>query len=117
MAAAGLVFAGFNLTFVPQFLLGNAGMPRRYADYPPEFQTLNVVSTVGSWLLGLAVLLPVCYLGWALFRGERAGNNPWRSASFEWRTASPPPKENFDTPPRFELDPYDYTRGEVPDEP
>lgn len=111
IAAAGLVFAGFNLTFVPQFLLGNAGMPRRYADYPAEFQTLNVVSTVGSWLLGLAVLLPVCYLAWALFRGPRAEGNPWQSRSFEWRAPMPPPVQNFPPEgPRWDLGPYDYDR-------
>ncbi|MBX3226601.1 MAG: cbb3-type cytochrome c oxidase subunit I [Labilithrix sp.] len=108
--AAVLVFAGFLLTFVPQFLLGNAGMPRRYATYDPAFQGLQRISTVGSWVLGAGMLLIAAYLAWSLFRGARAGDNPWRSRSFEWRTPSPPPKENFVRPPRFDVGAYDYTR-------
>lgn len=83
--AAGLVFLGFLLTFVPQFILGNGGMPRRYATYDPSFATLQRISTVGSWVLGAGLLWIALYLGWALVRGERAGPNPWRSRSFEWR--------------------------------
>ena len=83
--AAVLVFAGFLLTFIPQFMLGNAGMPRRYATYDASFTTLQRVSTVGSWVLGGGLLVTAAYLGWALVRGERAGENPWRSRSFEWR--------------------------------
>jgi cytochrome c oxidase subunit 1 len=111
VAAAGLVFAGFNLTFVPQFLLGNMGMPRRYAEYPPDFQPLHVVSTVGSWLLGAAVLLPLMYLTWAMFRGPKASANPWDSRSFEWRSAAPPTTHNFTDNPVWEVGPYDYHRS------
>jgi cytochrome c oxidase subunit 1 len=109
VVAATLVFAGFFLTFFPQFLLGNAGMPRRYATYAPEFQSLHVVSTVGSWLLGASMLMTLGYLVVALFRGERAGDNPWDSRSYEWCVPSPPPTHNFTSEPRFPLDPYDYT--------
>jgi cytochrome c oxidase subunit 1 len=109
------VGVGFFATFFPQFLLGNAGMPRRYFDYPARYQALHVVSTVGALLLGGALSFIAVYLGIALFRGPKAGRNPWGSASFEWRTASPPPKHNFEGTPRFEHDAYDYTKGEVPD--
>ncbi|HEX3344158.1 MAG TPA: cbb3-type cytochrome c oxidase subunit I [Polyangiaceae bacterium] len=109
LVGSTLVFAGFFLTFFPQFLLGNAGMPRRYATYPPQFQTLHVISTVGSWILGASMLLTLGYLVVALFRGERAGDNPWDSRSYEWYTTSPPPKHNFTGEPVFPLDPYDYT--------
>jgi cytochrome c oxidase subunit 1 len=109
VVAATLVFAGFFMTFFPQFLLGNAGMPRRYYRYDPSFQPLHVVSTVGSWLLGAAMLMTVGYLLVALFRGERAGDNPWDSRSYEWCTRSPPPPHNFTEEPAFPLDPYDYT--------
>ena len=51
--AALLVFVGFNLTFLPQFILGYLGMPRRYHVYPPEFQVLNVMSTAGASVLGV----------------------------------------------------------------
>jgi cytochrome c oxidase subunit 1 len=111
LVAASLVFAGFNLTFVPQFLLGNAGMPRRYATYPAEFQGLNVVSTVGSWVLGLAVVVPLVYLTWSMFRGRPAPPNPWGSRSFEWRSPTPPPPTNFPPEgPRWAIGPYDYDR-------
>jgi cytochrome c oxidase subunit I len=109
IAAATLVFAGFFLTFFPQFLLGNGGMPRRYYSYDPTYQPLHVISTVGSWILGAAMLMTLGYLLIALFTGERASANPWDSRSYEWYTPSPPPLHNFVTEPRFELDPYDYT--------
>src|SRR5262249_10178657 len=50
--ASALVFGGFFMTFVPQFLLGNMGMPRRYFNYAPEFQVLHVCSTIGALVLG-----------------------------------------------------------------
>jgi cytochrome c oxidase subunit 1 len=113
LVASVLICAGFFVTFFPQFLLGNAGMPRRYYFYAPEHQALHVVSTVGALGLGFALLLILGYLGWALVYGKRAGDSPWGSRSYEWLTSSPPPTHNFDQPPRFALGPYDYTR---PDE-
>ncbi len=115
MASAGLVSLGFFATFFPQFLLGNGGMPRRYYDYPAHFQALHVASTTGAFVLAAGLLLALATLGFALVRGERASANPWGSASFEWRTASPPPKHNFEGQPSFDVGAYDYTRGEVPD--
>src|SRR5262249_54509395 len=56
--AAGIIFVGFNLTFFPQFLLGYLGMPRRYHEYAPEFQVLNVMSTAGASILAVGYLLP-----------------------------------------------------------
>lgn len=106
--AAVLVFAGFVLTFSPQFWLGNAGMPRRYHTYPPEYETLHVISTAGSWAIAGGVLLILTYLIAAAFLGERAGPNPWGSMSYEWRTPSPPPEHNFETVPSTEPGPYDY---------
>src|SRR5207248_735361 len=67
--SAGLIFIGFNLTFFPQFLLGYLGMPRRYSAYPPEFQVLNVLSTAGASILGVAYILPLIYLLRSLRRG------------------------------------------------
>lgn len=104
-----LVFFGFLLTFVPQFLLGNMGMPRRYHNYPEHMQPLHVISTVGAGALATGLSLTAFYLVWAARRGDMAGPNPWRSASFEWRTPSPPPEHNYDRDPEFDRDPYDYT--------
>jgi len=104
-----LVFSGFFGTFVPQFLLGNAGMPRRYYEYPARFQLLHVASTLGSWVLAAGMLLTLAYLLHALCFGRRAGGNPWASRCFEWRTSSPPPEKNFTAQPELGLDAYDYT--------
>ena len=102
------VSLGFILTFTPQFLLGNAGMPRRYATYPEQYQWLHVISTCGACLLALGMFTTLGYLVVALRNGRPAGPNPWRSMSFEWRSPSPPPPENFDEPPEWIEGPYDY---------
>ncbi|HTN92817.1 MAG TPA: cbb3-type cytochrome c oxidase subunit I [Sorangium sp.] len=102
------VFAGFILTFLPQFLLGNAGMPRRYYSYPEQYQWLNVLSTGGAYLLSGALLLTLVNLLISLRWGARAPANPWRSRSYEWLTAPIPTKHNFAETPIIERGPYDY---------
>jgi cytochrome c oxidase subunit 1 len=106
--AAILLFAGFNLTFFPQFILGYLGMPRRYHVYPPEFQVLNVMSSAGASILLVGYILPLFYLLWSLRYGRLAGNNPWKATGLEWQTPSPPPHENFATPPVVTAPPYQY---------
>jgi cytochrome c oxidase subunit 1 len=103
-----IVFIGFNLTFFPQFILGYLGMPRRYHVYPEEFQVLNVLSSAGASILGLGYFLPLCYLFWSLRWGAKAPANPWNAAGLEWLTPSPPPTENFATPPVVTTDAYEY---------
>jgi cytochrome c oxidase subunit I len=112
-AAAIIIFVGFNLTFFPQFILGYLGMPRRYSAYPPEFEALNVLSSGGATILAIGYLLPLCYLLWSLFYGERAGPNPWGATGLEWTTPSPPPTENFATTPVVTLPPYQYPYTEA----
>jgi len=97
--AAVILFVGFNLTFFPQFILGGLGMPRRYHNYPPEFQVLNVMSTAGASILALGYLLPMIYLTWSMRYGKIAGPNPWPATGLEWKTASPPLTENFHETP------------------
>jgi cytochrome c oxidase subunit 1 len=106
--SALLVFAGFNLTFFPQFIVGYVGMPRRYHAYAPEFQVLNVLSTAGATVLAAGYLLPMVYLAWSLFFGRKAGPNPWGAVGLEWATTSPPPKDNFHETPVVRWDAYDY---------
>lgn len=108
IAAAVLVFLGFFLTFFPQFLLGNEGMPRRYATYPEHFQNLHALSTAGAYLLGVTLLMTLAYLWHGLRKGELAGPNPWGSRSFEWRTQSPPTPHNYEKTPNFTPGTYDY---------
>jgi len=112
---AVVIFLGFNLTFFPQYLLGYQGMPRRYHACPPEFQVLNVLSSAGASVLAIGYLLPFAYLGWSLFRGVRAGSNPWGATGLEWRRPSPPPTHNFEAEPAAPGDTYDYDpEAEVP---
>jgi len=103
-----IIFLGFNLTFLPQFLLGTRGMPRRYARYLPEFQFLHQMSTIGALLLAVGLFLAAGVLLYALFKGKRAPANPWGGASLEWTCSSPPPPHNFERTPRAG-DPYDYS--------
>ena len=109
-----LTFVGFNLTFFPQFIVGYLGMPRRYPDYPPEFQVWNVLSSAGASLLAFGYVLPFIYLLWSLRYGARAPANPWHAKGLEWETASPPPSENFHTTPLVTEEAYAYARAEPP---
>jgi cytochrome c oxidase subunit I len=106
--SAMLVFIGFNLTFFPQFILGYLGMPRRYASYPAEMQVLNIFSTAGASVLGVGLVMPVIYLGHSLLYGRKAGDNPWMLPGLEWRTASPPPTENFVKTPIVTWEAYEF---------
>ncbi|GEP05509.1 cytochrome c oxidase subunit I [Methylobacterium oxalidis] len=106
--AAILMFFGFNLTFFPQFIAGYLGMPRRYHVYPPEFQIWNVLSSSGAAVLAVAYLMPLGYLTWSVLFGERARNDPWNASGLEWRTTSPPPRENFLGKPEVLAEPYNY---------
>jgi cytochrome c oxidase subunit 1 len=111
--AALIIFVGFNLTFFPQFVLGYLGMPRRYHQYVPEFQVLNVMSTAGASILGVGYVIPLIYFLWSLKYAPAAGANPWRASGLEWQTPSPPPTENFPTTPIVTQPPYRYSRKEV----
>jgi cytochrome c oxidase subunit I len=110
--SALLVFAGFNLTFFPQFITGYLGQPRRYHAYAPEFQVLNVMSTAGASVLGLGFLIPAIYFLWSLRFGKPAGNNPWGAKGLEWETTSPPPTFNFDETPIVTEEAYAYAKHE-----
>jgi cytochrome c oxidase subunit 1 len=88
---------GFTVTFLPQYVLGSEGMPRRIADYAAStgWQPLNVVSTIGALLLGVGTI-PFLVAVVAALRGPAvAGGDPWEGNSLEWATSSPPPHHNF----------------------
>ncbi len=103
------VFIGFNFTFFPQFILGYLGMPRRYFEYAPEFQVLNVMSTAGASVLAFGYGLPLIYLLWSLRKPPSAPANPWQATGLEWQTDSPPPTHNFEFTPKVEKAPYSYS--------
>jgi cytochrome c oxidase subunit I len=112
-----LFFVGVNLTFFPMYLLGLRGMPRRIARYQPDlgWNGLNFASTVGAFLVGVALLL----FGWNVWRSMRgprtAGDDPWEGNSLEWVTTSPPPHHNFHQIPQIisERPAFDLRRGAV----
>ena len=106
-----LVFLGFGVTFLPQFIVGYLGMPRRYHQYPPEFQLLNILSSAGSTILAVGYIFPMVYLTWSLWFGKKAPPNPWEAKGLEWTTTSPPPTHNFERTPRVDFEPYDYPVG------
>ena len=99
MCAIG-VFFGFNLTFLPQFVMGARGMPRRYWDYDPQYQIFHQLSTIGAFMLGISLFITVCYLfGVVLKNGKKAPRNPWGGSSLEWQAPTPPTLYNFEKPP------------------
>jgi len=99
------LFVGFHLTFAVQHWLGNEGMPRRYADYSAKdgFTTLNTISSIGAFTLGLSTLPFIYNVIVSYRRGEKAvGDDPWGFGnSLEWATSCPPPRHNFVTMPRI----------------
>ena len=97
------MFVGFNLTFMPQHMLGLLGMPRRIYTYSNGglWESYNLVSTIGSGIMAIGVFLFIVNV-WRtnLARhGVRATNDPWLADTLEWYTTSPPPPHNFDTVP------------------
>jgi cytochrome c oxidase subunit 1 len=114
--AAVTIFLGFNLTFFPQFILGYLGMPRRYWEYPAEFQVWNVLSTAGASILAVGYLLPMIYMIWSLRYGKVAGDNPWGAAGLEWKTQSPPITSNFEDTPEVTWEAYNYDEIPAPEE-
>jgi cytochrome c oxidase subunit 1 len=107
------VTIGYNVLYFPLFIMGYLGMPRRYYDYLPEFQTYHVVSTIGSWILifGLIIMFSNLWIG--MRRGKKASMNPWGGETLEWKVQTPPILENFHEIPDVHAGPYDYSKYEV----
>ncbi len=102
------LFVGFNVLYFPMFIMGLYGMPRRYFDYPAQFAPLQMLSTIGSWILLFGAFFMIFNLWRGTKTGKIAGNNPWGAATLEWATSSPPPHHNFDEEPIVTHGPYDY---------
>jgi cytochrome c oxidase subunit 1 len=100
-----LTLVGFHTTFLVQHWLGAEGMPRRYADYLPSdgFTTLNAISSLGAFILGISTLPFLANLWWSYKTGPVVRvDDPWgHGASLEWATSCPPPLRNFDRMPRI----------------
>jgi len=96
-----LTFVGANLAFFPMHFIGLLGMPRRIYTYDPALglDTLNLVSTIGAFIMGTGMLVFVFNAIWSRKRGVPAGDNPWGAATLEWAVSSPPPVYNFSVIP------------------
>jgi cytochrome c oxidase subunit 1 len=111
-----LMFIGFNVTFLIQHSLGLDGMPRRVYTYDNVgyLQLYNQISTVGSFILGLGVLLTVINVVRSVRHGAIAGPDPWKGNTLEWFVSSPPPENNFDAIPRIRsVEPMKDIRREI----
>jgi len=110
------MFIGFNMTFLVQHSMGLSGMPRRIYDYDDSLQVggYNLVSTIGSFILGVGVLITLINVLRSIKHGKVAGNDPWKGNTLEWFTQSPPPPNNFDVIPRVRsVEPMKDIRREV----
>jgi cytochrome c oxidase subunit 1 len=112
--AWALMFTGFNIMYFTMKVLGMKGMPRRYYDYLPEFANLNLVATIGSWILAVGLVILLANLVRGLLKGEPVSGNPWGGATLEWSIPSPPSTENFVEEPVVTHGPYDYRRTGEP---
>ncbi len=103
-----ITFVALNATFFPMHYLGLKGMPRRVADYAPEFEWLNLVITIAAFILGASTLIFVYNFIHSARHGKPAGANPWGGLTLEWMLSSPPPIFNFPVTPRVIGGPYRY---------
>ena len=111
-----IMFVGFNLTFLVQHSAGLSGMPRRIYDYDADLGVTdyNLISTIGSFMLGIGVLITVINVLRSYRNGKVAGNDPWQGNTLEWFVQSPPPVNNFDVVPRVRsVEPMKDIRREV----
>src|SRR6201999_472140 len=110
-----LLFVGFHLTFLIQHSAGLSGMPRRIYEYSDTSWTAyNFISTVGSYVIALGVLVVIINLTLSLKKGAIAGPDPWKANTLEWFTPSPPPENNFAVIPRVRsVEPMKDIRREI----
>ncbi|MGA0122194.1 MAG: cytochrome c oxidase subunit I, partial [Gaiellales bacterium] len=103
-----IVFAALNVTFFPMHYQGLMGMPRRVADYAPEFGWSNTLISIASFVLGASMLIFVYNMIHSARHGKPAGANPWGGLTLEWMLSSPPPIFNFPVTPRVVGGPYRF---------
>jgi cytochrome c oxidase subunit 1 len=98
-----MTFLGVNIIFFPQHFSGLAGMPRRYVDYPDAFAGWNFISSMGSYLSGLGLVMFFVVIIHAFVRKQKAADNPWGvgATTLEWTLSSPPPFHSFEVLPRI----------------
>lgn len=108
-----IIFVGFNILYFPFLILGWMGMPRRSYHYLPRFQTYHIISTVGSWILVLGLIIMFINLVKSIRSGKIVNeNNIWGGETLEWSIQTPPIAENFIDIPIIEAAPYEYKQNE-----
>ena len=105
-----LFFIGFNVTFLPQHWLGTMGMPRRVPVYDPQFTGMNQLSTIGSYIMTLGILVFFINMLYSIRNGRKSGPNPWGGRTLEWQIPSPPHYYNFKNIPTVYGLPYDFSQ-------
>jgi cytochrome c oxidase subunit 1 len=104
-----VMFIAFQLTFIPLFIVGELGMPRRYFEYAPKWTTLNQTASAGAYAIAISMIIFVINLVYSMvWARKRSVENPWFSRGLEWQTATPPPPNNFERIPLVLSHPYDY---------
>lgn len=111
--AWAIVTIGYNTLYMPMFVMGYLGMPRRYYDYLPEFEPYHFVSTIGSWILIVGLIIMFTNLWIGMRKGTKAPMNPWGGETLEWKIQTPPILENFHEVPDVHAGPYDYSKYEA----
>ena len=107
--AATLSTVGFMFHYVPMFILGMQGMPRRYYDYLPQYAQGNALAAVGGIILFAGILLMLINLVLSFRKRQIASINPWGGCTLEWTIPSPPPLHNFIAEPSIKEYPYDFS--------
>jgi cytochrome c oxidase subunit I len=108
-----LLFVGFNLLYFPMFIMGWLGMPRRYYDYLPEYTTYHFISTIGSWVLIIGLIVMFTNLIKSIKSGQIVtARNIWGGETLEWQIETPPTFENFHEIPTITEGPYEYKHNE-----
>lgn len=108
-----LTLIGFNLCFLPMHWLGLQGMPRRVAEYDPQFATVNLICSIGSFILAISTIPFLVNAIWSWIAGAKAGPNPWGGITPEWLTSSPPPVENWIGEAPLVTKPYGYGERKI----
>lgn len=109
------LFVGFNVLYFPMFVMGWLGMPRRYYDYLPEYTIYHEISTIGSWILVLGLIIMFSNLVKSIKSGEKVtAKNIWGGETLEWTVDTPPIHENFEHIPTVTDGPYEYKINEEP---
>ncbi|MDD5676012.1 MAG: cbb3-type cytochrome c oxidase subunit I, partial [Chitinivibrionales bacterium] len=103
-----IMFVSFNFFYFPMLVMGWQGMPRRYYEYLPQFSELQLIASIGSFVLVIGLIIMAANLLYGAFKGAKAPANPWGGATLEWALPSPPASEDFEEIPIITKGPYDF---------